>query len=154
GRRRRHLQARSAGGYHLRRLDEGDDVMNDLLVARMNLRCLHPGVFLEAGWNRKVDVFVGALWRQRVLFLHCEHDVGLADLPSIRQFWRRWKILRISLPGALVDPARDSIDLGLVETCVVYKLAEMRIGWPGRHLAADNFFANRFGPGPGVFVAQ
>src|SRR4029450_9488028 len=61
---------------------------------------------------------------------------------------------RIALLRALVDPGDYCFDLLARQTAVISPLAGMRIGAPGRHLASQDFFANRLGPGTDIFVSQ
>ena len=116
--------------------------MNDFLVARMNLRGLHPRVLLEACRNREVDVLVGALRRKRILLLHRQNDIGLSDFPTVNQIGSRRQILRVSFFRALIYPRGNCIDVTLTQARIIGELSIVRIGGPRRHLPANYSLAD------------
>jgi hypothetical protein len=137
-----------------RRLNEGGDVMHDLAIAGTRLGHLHISVFREFGIVLEISILVRPAGFERKLLRHCQNMIRFADRPAFDELRLRREVLRIPLKRALVDPGDYRFDLLLRQTAVIGPPAGMRIGVPGRHLAIQDFFANRFGPGTDVFVSQ
>src|SRR5207244_7546531 len=94
---------------------------------------------------------------QCVFLLHGEHDIGLADLPTVRgsgRGRRRRQILPISFLRTLISPGYNRVDLLLSEPAVISELTVMRISVPGRHRMVDDFFLYRFSPRTRVFESE
>src|ERR1041384_4651790 len=137
-----------------RRNDERDDVMHYLSIAGAGFGHLHVLVFFEVGRDVEVLIFVGAACFDRVLFRHLNDHVGGSDTPALNESRRGWKVLRVALNCSAINPRGDRIDLCLGETRIVGPFANVRVGMPGRHLPADDFFFDRSRPGPHFLIAE
>ena len=128
-----------------------DDVMHELAIALANLRELHVLVFGEVRRHGEIFVRYHAFGGYVVDFGHRKDNVWFADLPAFGIFRIRRQVFRIAFRRARIDPRDDSVDLFLRQAAVVREIAMFRVRKPGRHLASDNFFADRFGPGAHLF---
>ena len=69
--------------------------------------------------------------------------------PALRNVGNRRQIGIVPFGRARIDPGHQRIDVLLAEPGVVAELqARVGIRRPGRHLALQNLFLDRFGPGP------
>ena len=136
------------------RNDESDDVMHDLAIAGPRLGHLHVLVFFEVGRRIEVLILVGAAGFDGVLFGHLDNHIRFADAPTFDELRRGGQVFRIAFLRSAIDPGGDRIDLSLRQTRIIGPSADVRVGVPGRHLPADDFFFDRLRPRPDVFVAE
>src|SRR5262249_13004604 len=127
--------------------------MDYSLVARMNLRGLHPNIFFEGCRNSEVYVLVGAFRRKGVFFGHAQHNVRLADSPILAEVGLRRKVAWIAFRGSRIYPRHYRVYVLLGKLGRVGELAELGIGAPRRHVAIDHLLANRSCPRPRILVA-
>src|SRR5579883_1835123 len=134
--------------------DEDMGVMDDFAVPCPQFRGDHPSVLGESGRDGEIDVLIGP--RAFELLLRNFHDcVGLADVPAVICEVRGGRqILRIAFETAGIGPLAQGGDLGIGEARIIRPLAVMRIGLPWRHLARDDGFLDRGGPGLCVVVCD
>src|SRR5262245_54243495 len=137
-----------------RRHDERNDVMHDLAIAGPRLGPEHVTILCDIQRDFKILVLVRAAGIQSEFIRHCQHQIRLADTPAFDELRRRRQIIGLPFLRSAINPVRNLVNLGLAQPPVVCPLADVRIGVPGRHLAADDLLANGPGPGPRVFVAQ
>src|SRR5262245_27089609 len=142
------------GASRRRRHNEDIDVMNDATIAGPRLGHLHILVFGKSGINLEEVVLIRPCGFKSELFRHLQDQIRLADLPPFDNLGPRRSVMWIAFRRPAVSPGLDRIDLRLGQAAVVRELPRARIGVPGRHLAADDFFADGLGPGARVFVTQ
>ena len=73
---------------------------------------------------------------QHVRLRQRQHQIGGAKLPSAGKRRRLWRVGRIPLGRAALDPLRDERDLIIAEPPFAGKLAVSGLGQPRRHRAA------------------
>src|SRR5262245_5215536 len=130
------------GASRRRRHDEDIDVMNDATIAGTRLGHLHILVFGEAGINLEEVVLIRPRGSESELFRHLQDQFRLADFPPLDNLRLRRQVTRIAFGRLGVNPGFDRLNLVVGQATVVRELPCAWIGMPGRHLAADDFFAD------------
>ena len=75
-----------------------------------------------------------------------QDQIRFAERPLLIENQRLGQVGRVSLRGAGVRPARDEVDLGLLQATLVDELAVPRNRFPGRHAAGGGFPLDRLRP--------
>ena len=138
-----------AGG---RRVD--DHVMDHGAVAGTHFVGLDPLVFGEAGRHFEVLVGDGAGRRDRVVLLHRQHRVGLADRPALGIVRRRRQVAGDAFRRAGRHPAGNRVLLRVRQPAVVFELADAGGRVPRRHAAGPDARGDRPRPGAHLGVVH
>ncbi len=80
-------------------------VVNDAFFTRADLDCLHPADIAKIGGKNEVPIVVDTRRDEGVRLPRMKDEVGLAELPSGREFRLGRKVARISLRDALRRPS-------------------------------------------------
>ncbi len=138
-----------------RGVDPGDDVVDDLAVARLEVHRPDPAIRRQVGLQHEDPELVGALGPQFIGFGHGQDKIGRAKRPVGGELARLRGVLRVSFRTPGVDPGSEGGDLGGREDALVEeRAAEAGRGGPGGHgpLARDVGDVGR--PLPGLLEAQ
>src|SRR4029078_2694685 len=118
--------------------------MHNLAIAWASLSGLHENILFEVGLDFKILILVRPRSLERKLLRHRDHDIRLADGPTVNELWRRWKVFRITLLRSTIHPGSYSVDLALRETAVIGEFMVLGICVPGRPLTFVGFSTNIF----------
>ncbi len=146
--------AQSAGDVSVGREHEEQDVVHHGRVAGPGLDGRDPFVLGPAGIDHEHLVIHHAGGRHvERLVAHVEHLVRLGNHPTFGELGRLGQVGRISLGRTVGHPATDELHVAVAQRGVVFKVAILLVGVPGRHAPlAHNFFDHR-GPAGHVVVA-
>ena len=124
--------------------------MHDGRVARTNLDCRYPCIFLERTRNDELSYFTFAFRGYLVRPRHRNHDVRL-DTPAVRPLQCCGLVSGVAFNGAPIRPCRERVDIRLSQFRCVSKFADMGICKPWRHLSVEDRRFDGFGPGARAF---
>ncbi len=123
-------------------------------IAGPHLPRLHPAVLVEVRGHFEVNVRDIPRRRNRIVLLHLEDDVRLADPPAVRILGTSRQILRVAFGGAGLDPPRNRALLIIREAPCIGEMADGRIGMPRRHRALRHLRRDGARPGARVLVGE
>src|SRR3984957_1044881 len=122
-------------------------MVHDPPVCRTQFYSGDPDILFEIRWDAaKSLIVVSAGGGNGVLAGHGDHQVRLADSPSVTNGGNGRQILRIALLRPLIHPGANYLDLFGSEARVVSELAIDRIGGARRHFLTQHSLANRLSP--------
>ena len=100
-----------------RRIDEGQDVMDDTAVARPVLDGRDVLILFEMGGDDETTIDVVAAGRDGEIRTDVDDEVGRAELPVVRELrWGR-QVGRVSLGCVGLGPGDQRRDLVVAQTC-------------------------------------
>ena len=133
---------------------EGEHVVDHVPPVRPHLRPHDPLVLVEVRRNDQVLVVDRALRLDEERLGHLEHQVGLADVPSVDELQRLGSVLRIAARGSGLDPLGQRALLLGTEHVGVREVPVARIGEPRRHAVERDSLPDRPRPRPDLLVGQ
>ena len=102
----------------------------------------------------EVPVDIASVRRQREGIGHTEHEVRLAQFPSVVPPGHLRQVLGVAFAQTVLRPAPEHGDLRLAQSPVAHKSMLSGLGQPRRHLPARRDLDDRLGPFPRVGVGE
>ena len=134
--------------------NEREHVVHHRSVAGTNLGGDNPLVLVKACRDHQVLVVDRALGRDAEGLRHLEHEIRLADVPSVDKFKGRGSVGGIAALGPGLGPFDQHALLFGAEHVGVRPLAEPRVSEPRRHPVQRHRLVDGSGPGASLFVGE